>query len=63
MVHPVEQKYIGVIGSAANVPDEIFKMAEEVGRLIAVAGCITVTGGGTGIWRQLAEGLSKQVGW
>ena len=61
MVHPVEQKYIGVIGSAANVPDEIFKMAEEVGRLIAVAGCITVTGGGTGIMEAASRG-AKQAG-
>mgnify|MGYP003310332999 CR=1 FL=1 len=43
MVHPVEQKYIGVIGSAANVPDEIYRMAEEVGRLFVESVRITVT--------------------
>ena len=31
MVHPAKQKYIGVIGSSANVPEDIYKMGEEIG--------------------------------
>ena len=61
MVHPAEQKYIGVIGSASNVPDEVSKLAEGVGRLIAEAGCILVTGGGSGIMEAASRG-AKQAG-
>lgn len=61
MAHPVEQKYIGVIGSAAQVPDDIDKVAEEVGRFIAEAGCILVTGGGSGIMEAASRG-AKQAG-
>ena len=62
MVHPAKQKYVGVIGSASNVPDEIFKVAEEVGRLIAEAGCITVTGGGSGIMEAASRGAKLAGG-
>lgn len=61
MVHPVEQKYIGVIGSSSNVPEDVYKLAEEVGRLIAEAGCIIVTGGGPGIMEASSRG-AKQAG-
>jgi uncharacterized protein (TIGR00725 family) len=62
MVHPIDQKYIGVIGSAFNVPDDIYKLAEEVGRLIAEAGCITVTGGGSGIMEAVSKGAKLAGG-
>jgi uncharacterized protein (TIGR00725 family) len=61
-VHPKEQKYIGVIGSAHDVPDEVVKMAEEVGRFIAEAGCITVTGGGPGIMEAVSRGAKLAGG-
>lgn len=61
MIHPAEQKYIGVIGSASNVPEDVYKLAEEVGRLIAEAGCILVTGGGSGIMEAASRG-AKQAG-
>ncbi len=61
MIHPAEQKYIGVIGSSSNVPEDIYKLAEEVGRLIAEAGCILVTGGGSGIMEAASRG-AKQAG-
>ena len=62
MTHPIDQKYIGVIGSAANVPQDIAKLAEEVGRLIAEAGAITVTGGGTGIMEATSKGAKLAGG-
>ena len=60
-MHPAEQKYIGVIGSAANVPEDVDLLAEEVGRFIAEAGCILVTGGGSGIMEAASRG-AKQAG-
>ena len=62
MVHPVEQKYIGVIGSSSNVPENVYKLAEEVGRLIAEAGCILVTGGGPGIMEATSRGAKLAGG-
>lgn len=62
MVHPAEQKYIGVIGSSSNVPEDIYKLGEEVGRLIAEAGCITVTGGGSGIMEAVSRGAKLAGG-
>tara|TARA_Y100001934_G_scaffold54595_1_gene67275 strand:- start:305 stop:886 length:582 start_codon:yes stop_codon:yes gene_type:complete len=62
MIHPVKQKYIGVIGSAANVPEDVYNVAKEVGRLIALAGCITVTGGGTGIMEAASKGAHQSGG-
>ncbi|MCA9967206.1 MAG: TIGR00725 family protein [Anaerolineales bacterium] len=62
MAHPVEQKYIGVIGSSSNVPEEVYKLAEEVGRLIAEAGCIVVTGGGSGIMEAASRGAKLAGG-
>ena len=62
MVHPAKQKYIGVIGSSANVPENVYKMAEEVGQLIAAAGCILVTGGGFGIMEAASKGAKLAGG-
>lgn len=62
MTHPLEQKYIGVIGSSSNVPDDIYSLAEEVGRLIAEAGCIVVTGGGSGIMEAASRGAKLAGG-
>ena len=62
MVHPIEQKYIGVIGSSSNVPEDVYKLAEEVGRLIAEAGCILVTGGGSGIMEAASRGTKLAGG-
>ncbi len=62
MVHPVEQKYIGVIGSSSNVPENVYKLAEEVGRFIAEAGCIVVTGGGSGIMEAASRGAKLAGG-
>ena len=62
MIHPVDQKYIGVIGSSSNVPEDIYKLAEEVGRLIAEAGCIVVTGGGSGIMEATSKGAKLAGG-
>ncbi len=62
MVHPTEQKYIGVIGSSSNVPEDVYKLAEEVGRFIAEAGCILVTGGGPGIMEATSRGAKLAGG-
>ena len=62
MVHSIEQKYIGVIGSSSNVPEDVYKLAEEVGRLIAEAGCILVTGGGSGIMEAASRGAKLAGG-
>ncbi|MCP4419255.1 MAG: TIGR00725 family protein [Chloroflexi bacterium] len=62
MVHPAEQKYIGVIGSSSNVPEDVYKLAEEVGRFIAEAGCIVVTGGGSGIMEASSRGAKLAGG-
>ncbi|MEM7115547.1 MAG: TIGR00725 family protein [Chloroflexota bacterium] len=62
MLHPIDQKYIGVIGSASNVPEEVYKLGEEVGRLIAEAGCILVTGGGSGMMEAASKGAKLAGG-
>ena len=62
MVHPIDQKYIGVIGSSSGVPEDVYKLGEEVGRLIAEAGGITVTGGGTGIMEAASKGAKLAGG-
>ncbi|MCA9994792.1 MAG: TIGR00725 family protein [Anaerolineales bacterium] len=62
IMHPAEQKYIGVIGSSSNVPEDVYKLAEEVGRFIAEAGCITVTGGGFGIMEAASRGAKLAGG-
>ena len=62
MIHPVDQKYIGVIGSSSNVPEAVYKLAEEIGRLIAEAGGIVVTGGGAGIMEATSKGAKLAGG-
>lgn len=62
MIHPAEQKYIGVIGSSSNVPDAVYELAVEVGRLIAEAGCILVNGGGPGIMEASSRGAKQADG-
>ncbi|MCA9900852.1 MAG: TIGR00725 family protein [Ardenticatenaceae bacterium] len=62
MLHPIEQKYIGVIGSSSNVPEDVYEAAVEVGRLIAEAGCILVTGGGSGIMEAASRGAKLAGG-
>ena len=61
-MHPTEQKYIGVIGSSSNVPEDVYTLGEAVGRLIAEAGGITVTGGGTGIMEAASKGAKEAGG-
>lgn len=62
MLHPIEQKYIGVIGSSSNVPEDVYEAAVEIGRLIAEAGCILVTGGGSGIMEAASRGAKLAGG-
>ncbi len=56
------QRYIGVIGSGDHVPAEILAVAEEVGRRIAEASGITVSGGRGGVMEAACRGAKSAGG-
>lgn len=53
--------YVAVVGPAEATADEL-SLAEEVGRLLAEAGCIVVTGGLGGVMAAAAEGAAAAGG-
>jgi uncharacterized protein (TIGR00725 family) len=57
----MNSKYIGVIGSGDNVPEDVLKAAYEVGRLVAEAGAYLVCGGRGGVMQSACQG-AKSVG-
>jgi uncharacterized protein (TIGR00725 family) len=52
---------IAVIGNSEATPEQ-YEMALEVGRLIAKAGHIAITGGRTGVMEAVARGVSLEGG-
>ena len=56
-----QRKIIGVIG-AGQCDDEIYNLATEVGRLIALKGAILVCGGLHGVMEAAAKGAFKAGG-
>lgn len=54
--------YVGVVGPSGEIPGELAATAGEVGRLLADAGCVVVTGGGTGVMTAASRGASEAGG-
>ncbi len=54
--------YIGVIGSGENVPKNVLHAAEEVGRLLAEAGAVLVSGGRRGVMEAACRGAKEAGG-
>lgn len=54
--------YVGVVGPSGDPGPEPVAIAEEVGRLLARAGCIVVTGGGTGVMAAASRGAVSAGG-
>jgi uncharacterized protein (TIGR00725 family) len=52
---------IGVMGPS-EAPEELYSLAEEVGRLIAEAGAILICGGGTGVMEAASKGARSAGG-
>ena len=57
----MERKIIGVIGGTA-AGEDILRMAEETGRLIARHGCLLICGGMSGVMEAAAKGAKEGGG-
>jgi len=55
-------RYVGVVGPSGEIPDALAATAEDVGRLLADAGCVVVTGGGTGVMTAASRGAAEAGG-
>ncbi|WP_109474616.1 TIGR00725 family protein [Ornithinimicrobium cavernae] len=55
-------QYVGVVGPGSDVTEEVLAEAAEVGRLLAIAGCIVVTGGLGGVMEATSRGASVAGG-
>ncbi|MCW3974906.1 MAG: TIGR00725 family protein [Candidatus Bathyarchaeota archaeon] len=55
-------KQITVIGSSGLIPQEVYKMAEELGESIAEAGAVLITGGRDGVMEAACKGAKKRGG-
>jgi len=53
--------FIGVIGTG-DCSDDVYKLAEEVGERIAMAGAVLVCGGLRGVMEAASKGAKKQGG-
>ena len=54
--------YVGVVGPSGAPDSVVLEAAEEVGRLLAVAGAVVVTGGGTGVMEAASRGAAAAGG-
>ena len=54
--------YVGVVGPSGDLGPELVAIAEEVGRRLAGAGCIVVTGGGSGVMAAASRGAVEAGG-
>ena len=54
--------YVGVVGPSGDPGPVVLRDAEEVGRLLAVAGAVVVTGGGTGVMAAASRGATAAGG-
>ncbi len=60
MIHPINQKLIGVVGAGTEAP-QTNERAFEVGELLARAGCSIICGGLEGIMREVARGFREAM--
>lgn len=56
------QGYVGVVGPSGEPAPAVLSAAEEVGRRLAEAGVVVVTGGGTGVMEAASRGASRAGG-
>jgi len=54
--------YVGVVGPSGDPGPVVLEAAEEVGRLLASAGVVVVTGGGTGVMEAASRGAAGAGG-
>ncbi|QZY29070.1 TIGR00725 family protein [Nocardioides coralli] len=54
--------YVAVVGPSGDPESPVAQAAEEVGRLLAEAGCVVVTGGGTGVMAAASRGAAGAGG-
>jgi uncharacterized protein (TIGR00725 family) len=54
--------YVAVVGPGSDVPGEVLAAAAEVGRLLARAGAVVLTGGLGGVMAAAADGASEAGG-
>jgi uncharacterized protein (TIGR00725 family) len=54
--------YVGVVGPSGAPAAEVLAVAEEVGRLLAGADVVVVTGGGTGVMEAASRGAAAAGG-
>ncbi len=54
--------YVGVVGPSGELDAAVATAAADVGRLLAEAGCVVVTGGGTGVMAAASRGAGEAGG-
>lgn len=54
--------YVGVVGPSGDIEPAWAALAEDVGRRLAEAGCVVVTGGGTGVMAAASRGAAEAGG-
>lgn len=54
--------YVAVVGPSGDLDPTLAHAAEETGRLLAEAGCVVVTGGGTGVMAAASRGARSAGG-
>lgn len=55
-------RYVAVVGPSGDPGSEVLALAEEVGRLLAAAGALVVTGGGSGVMEAASKGAAEAGG-
>jgi uncharacterized protein (TIGR00725 family) len=58
----VTRAYVGVVGPSGELEPDLTAAAEEVGRLLAEADCVVVTGGGSGVMAAASRGAAEAGG-
>jgi uncharacterized protein (TIGR00725 family) len=58
----VSGRYVAVVGPSGDPGAEVLALAEEVGRLLATAGALVVTGGGSGVMEAASRGAAGAGG-
>ena len=54
--------YVGLVGPSGAVDASLAQAAEEIGHLVAQAGAVVVTGGGTGVMEAASRGAARAGG-
>lgn len=55
-------RYVAVVGPSGDAGPAVLALAEEVGRLLAAAGALVVTGGGSGVMEAASRGAAGAGG-